>query len=744
VGTLDVGSMLILLVAVAAGVVACVVIYSWKRRQARNAAEQARRRAEEQRREAEQQALRRAEEEQKRREAEELEAAKEERRRLEEERRSLEEESRRKEEEAQRKAEEEGRRKAETERKRIEPAKKGGRPRGATQEREEQPAQEVQSRLKPEIVCWKRERQWVPAVEVPEDLPGNFGLVVLQNALPLTQDESREDCWRLEQACGQVVVRWSEDEVARETQIPLGEEDYLLFKLSGLKQNQGRRVKSTSSGSYLVMVPNNWVRDDVSSGPPPAAPEPVSLARYKAHFFDLEKDGDGEIAFRTPGNKPFVIKSKASRLELVGSRLNDASQDMGPLFGTGPPKIRALDDEVWKDIGAIVVGEEGSGIGRRWRTQFTPVSEGMEQNLPSEVAGRKGGWYFLRFYDTNDDLVESLDFRFICVLKEIRILPATPLPSEHGHGPACVEFLHEPGCAVEPADSFLCSIQIERRDDKTILTISPDPACDETCWLVGPEDGPQVEVAILVERLWWAVGEEDKAPSKWEDQLLALSRDDFAATSKKALWLKFPRLRWVDRVLVGFEKPKARHYSVKVTEKTIAIPLRDFGDAQEVGDHTQEHPFKVWIGGDDAASEGVIGVIPASPSEEEVVTPPSHWIGFGRKKTAVAEADLKHGSGDVKVNGRPIGNYFKETPPEAKRFLRRLLELEQVREVLLQMEVSLVVKGSSPTKARQVKAVAHALARALMSYDSKLKPSLKQAGFGGVRVTKARSMQRER
>jgi ribosomal protein S9 len=60
--------------------------------------------------------------------------------------------------------------------------------------------------------------------------------------------------------------------------------------------------------------------------------------------------------------------------------------------------------------------------------------------------------------------------------------------------------------------------------------------------------------------------------------------------------------------------------------------------------------------------------------------------------------------------------------------------MTDVRQVLARMEVSVDVRGSNPTTTRQAKAVAHALARALMSYDPQLKPLLKQAGFGGVRV----------
>lgn len=702
--------ILLLSVTIVMVVVACVVIFS-RSRQAQSATGKERRKAaeEEQRRDAKRQTAQKADEERRHREADEV----------------------------QRKA-----------RERLEPVKRGGRSRASTEAHERQPVQEPKPRRpKPEIVCWKRERQWIPAIEVSEDLLGNSGLVVLQNALPLTQDEDREGCWRLEQAFGEVVVLWNEGEDVQETKVALGQEGYLLFKLSAQSQNQGRRVKSPASGSYLVIAPDNWERDDGLSGSPPVAPESVSLIGYQAHFFDLEKDGDEKIAFRTNTGKSFVIELKTPQFELVGNLLNEASGDRGPLFGERPPKIRAQDDKTWQDVRTIVVGEEGSGKGR-WRKAFHPVSERTEQDLPSEVAARKGGWYFLRFYDTNDDLIESLDFRFICALKEIRILQPSPLPSEDGHGLVRVMFLHEPGCAVQPAEG-LANIQIEREDDKTILTIPPDPTWDETRWLVGSEGEPQVEVTVLVERLWWAVGEEKLEPSKWIDRPLTLGRGDFAANSKKALWLRLPRRRWVDKVLVGFEQPKARPYDVRVTEKTIAVPFREYGDSKEVGDRTQEHPLKVWVERDGRFIEGVVAVIPASqsvvaPVPIQVVSPPTpQWVGFGRKKTAVAKAVLQNGSGEIKINGQPIDRYFKGAPLKAKHFLQRLLELDQVHEALSQMEVLITVTGSSPTTTRQAKAAAHALARALTNYDPKLKPLLKQAGFGGARVTKVPTMERK-
>ena len=713
-------------------------------------AEEARRKAEEerQRREVEE-AQRKAKEERQRREAEEARRKAEEvqrkaeeecqRREAEEAQWKVEEERQRREAaEAQRKAEEENQRREmeETQKKAEEERESPGKgrprpvppdhrpPRRPTESGEKQPMREIKPRRpKPEIVCRERDRRWMLAVEVPEDLWESPELMVHQNASPLAEDES-EGHWPLGQVCGRVTVHWNKDGAPQEAKIALSEENYILFKLSGQNQKQGRRVKSSSSGSYLVVVPESWERDEKISGSPPASPEPVSVAGYQGHFFDLGKDDD-RIAFRTSEGKSIPIESGTARFELVGSQLSDASEGIGPLFGKSPPRIRALHDRAWTDIGTIVVGEEGSGRGS-WRKPFSPAPEGKEQNLPAEAAPRKDGWYFLRFYNMDDDLVESLDFRYVCALREIKIFQPSSFPSEGGHESVYVEFHHEPSFVIQPADDLARSIQVESKNNKTTLTVPPESVYDETRWLVGSEGKLQVQVAVLVERLWWAVGQEGNPPFEWGDKLLTLACDDFVATSKKALWLRLPRKRWTDRVFVGFEQSRARPYAVKVTEKEISVPLRDFGDCQEMRDRDRDQFLNIWIERD--GEPGIVAIIPASKG-------PVLCVGRGKKKTAVATAVLRKGSGAIKVNGHPVDEYFVKAPIRAKQYLLRLLERSDVNKVLAQLEVSIEVTGSSPCTVQQVKASAHALARALMRYDSQLRPLLRR--FEGAKVKKA-------
>ncbi len=499
------------------------------------------------------------------------------------------------------------------ERKRLDPEKRGGRPHDRAQGRGQQKLREPKSRrMKPEIVCLNKQRHWILALEIPDELLNNSTLSVFQNGAPLIPDATEESLWHLNAAVGEVDVRWNGFEGDENVHIALGEEGYLFFKLSG--QIRGRRVKSPSRGSYLVVVPASVKRDETLCGPPPVVPEPTSITGYLGHYFDLDGGTGNRVAFHTPTSTPVLFTPNMPRFELIGTRLNDANENIGPLFGDKAPQIRALDGQAWKDVETIVLGEEGSRKGN-WRLSFGPVSELLEQEMPAELEARKSGWYFVRLYDGNDDLLESFDFRFVSKLKGIKVRQPSALPLEVGHTAVSIELLHDPDCLVQPSVNLADDVLIERHNGKTILTIPPSPTKDKTRWLVGSQNSSQVELIILVERIWWGLGEESERLSEWSDTLLTLSREDFVATSDAAIWMRLPKPRWVDTIWIGFEQMKSRPCQVRVTENAVSIPLRDFADSQEVGDHLHEHNLIVWIKRDGRLVGRVIALIPAELQE---------------------------------------------------------------------------------------------------------------------------------
>lgn len=452
------------------------------------------------------------------------------------------------------------------------------------------------SQPRAEVVCWRRERQWILAVQLPEEFVGDPGLAVIQDPQPLAQDESREGCWHLRRAGGQISVLSVGNDDASEVTVALADENYLQFKLSGDGEDEGRRVKYASYGSYLVVVPESWRRDEEVCGIAPVEPEPVSLFGYRGHFFNLEKGGFNRIAFWTDAGAHRNLDSKAPVFELTGNRLPDAHEKMGPLFGGAPPRIRCALEGGWYDIRTIVVGEEGSGSGK-WREEFAPTASSVDQELPAALKAKASGWYFVRLYDCNEDLVESLDFRFATALTAIRFTQPEPFPSEAGHASTTLEFRHDSDCVVEPCERQAAILSVEHQAGGTIAVVPADPAFDRTYWELKPRLRSPVPISVLVERLWWRAGVEHSPPAEtgWCDRPLALERDAFKATSDAVLYLRLPKRRWVNEVMVGFTETKRRSCKVRADSRYFSIALREFGDAAEIADKSGDYALKAWI-----------------------------------------------------------------------------------------------------------------------------------------------------
>lgn len=532
---------------------------------------------------------RRAQEEEQCRKAEQearesAEKGKPERRKTEEERPESEEERNQVKEESQQKKEEarSGERRS--------PIKRGGRSRGSIKRREMEQGPGTKPRsLKLEIVCWNEGWRWIVGIEVPEDLET---LSVAQNEELLDQDTIDESLYRLRDAEGGVKVTWT----GGQKDIPLVEagRNYLIFKMRKDWKGLGRLVRHPTTGYYLTIVPQEWKRDEEVSGSASVNPESVQVDGYKAHFFCQEQDGNMAIGFVNADGQRIQVEPGSSRFQLVGREIGDASEDMGPLFGGQPPFIRTLNEKRWSDVGVIVAGEEGSGR-NRWRTPFVPQVGAEEQRMPDELTNRRGGWYFVRFYDKDDNLLESMDFRFLMALKDIRMDSSDCLPGPNGHDNVTVQFLHQTGCKVELMDEDVQSaLEIRRESGQTIVTVPSKPDCDQTHWILRESDA-EIGVTVLVGRVWWAFGVMRVAPTNWMDKPITSSRKDFTAISDKTLFVRFARPRFVKEIDVGFDRGKSRSYQVEVEKNEIAIPLRDFCDAEEIENRQEEFRINIWV-----------------------------------------------------------------------------------------------------------------------------------------------------
>ncbi len=96
--------------------------------------------------------------------------------------------------------------------------------------------------------------------------------------------------------------------------------------------------------------------------------------------------------------------------------------------------------------------------------------------------------------------------------------------------------------------------------------------------------------------------------------------------------------------------------------------------------------------------------------------------GTGRRKRAVARVSLRPGKGQITVNDRPFDDYF---PTEAARAIARQPLL--ATEMADKFDVLVLADGGGV--AGQAGAVRLGIARALVEFNSELRPKLKELGF---------------
>ncbi len=97
-------------------------------------------------------------------------------------------------------------------------------------------------------------------------------------------------------------------------------------------------------------------------------------------------------------------------------------------------------------------------------------------------------------------------------------------------------------------------------------------------------------------------------------------------------------------------------------------------------------------------------------------------VSTGKRKTAVARVRLRLGSGAIRVNGKPVDEYF--TREVLRILVRQPLESTNATS---RFDVTANVNGGGP--AGQAGALRHGIARALEKFDGSVRPTLKRGGF---------------
>jgi small subunit ribosomal protein S9 len=100
----------------------------------------------------------------------------------------------------------------------------------------------------------------------------------------------------------------------------------------------------------------------------------------------------------------------------------------------------------------------------------------------------------------------------------------------------------------------------------------------------------------------------------------------------------------------------------------------------------------------------------------------TQYYGTGRRKTSTARVYLRPGAGDVQINRKSFEQYF---PNETLRMIIR--QPLQLTETAGKFDILVNVMGGGP--AGQAGAIRHGITRALIEYNTDLRPTLKHAGL---------------
>jgi small subunit ribosomal protein S9 len=100
----------------------------------------------------------------------------------------------------------------------------------------------------------------------------------------------------------------------------------------------------------------------------------------------------------------------------------------------------------------------------------------------------------------------------------------------------------------------------------------------------------------------------------------------------------------------------------------------------------------------------------------------TQYYGTGRRKTATARVFLTRGSGEIKINGRTLDDYFGRKV--ARMIVRQPLLLLESAE---QFDANITVRGGGSFG--QAGAIRHGLTRALVNYEEANRQPLRKAGY---------------
>ena len=348
----------------------------------------------------------------------------------------------------------------------------------------------------------------------------------------------------------------------RRHEILLPENHPLIFKLRKNWNGDGRKISRFTKGYLLVIAPAVWER----IGHAPVKLEAYTDPAFKVHYFfqghGLPDEGNcGFEEFRFP---------VFSGITLNGQRVFDDS-DRGDLFVGHAPELETLPEIKWVRI--------GEGVANGWSENFEPHSK----SLPDVLKGREGSFY-LRIYDSETKMLDSVEFRYLRDLNQILIndMEYTEdtmlLPALGGYENTEIRFKASNNKVL--SNILQNNPSTRSQSQPGIFKIPSNADADHQVYELITTDGRNIKVELNLPRFWWMLQLNGFEQNNWGDTLIELTRQDFRykARSNGTLLIKSK----FKTCKAGFDSEVSRPYTRTADENCIAIPLKDFADYQQI------------------------------------------------------------------------------------------------------------------------------------------------------------------
>ena len=369
--------------------------------------------------------------------------------------------------------------------------------------------------LRPKLICRENpsSRSWDIILSAYQECP--LEKVYLEDENPETAPEVDPEKYPILSLRGNLIVECGDE---YKTTVPLFDESKpLIFKLRRNWKGTGQRVSRITRGYFILIAPNDWER----KGDAPAEQNNCMDKDFKVHFLNTTS---GEN-FGSLGK--WEIPSPGQVINLKGEKVFDNSEE-GDLFIHNVPDLDKgkLSEVIWARIGE----EKRNG----WKgDNFKP----HEELIPEVLGKRKEiGHFFLRVYDKNIDMIDSIEFRYLDELSQIRIndeeyeedMLLTPSPS--GYPLTKIHFIGIGGRTIPPQllNNSICKVT-----SSDILEIPPNKKVDViNCVL--KSSGGKVKITLKLQQIWWCIKKPDNTKfNEWHSTPFCMTQEEFLQRAKR-------------------------------------------------------------------------------------------------------------------------------------------------------------------------------------------------------------------